>query len=184
MADVELAKLGPAQLWYKGSELGKTFRGIRILIDENVAEIHYDQVGVTPWDIIHTGKTIAVEASLANLSHALLLAVMGSEAAIYTGGATPTCDQVLAIYIGVGISERDDGGELIVKPYIGGVVSTDPCQWFHIPLCYPRLTGAELMYDAETQRVLATRFQSLPVSQNNPLMAYMGCPELLPASIM
>jgi len=181
MADVPLAVLGPAQIWWKGAELGKTFGGARIAIDEEASDVRYDQVGL--WDRIQTGKTIMVSAAFANLSHALIATLLGEEAALYTGGTTPSCDQVLAIYLGLGISHRDSGGELILKPYIGGVLSTDPCQWFHIPLCYPQIVGAELVYDETTQRVLACEFRSLPVSQNNPLLAYMGCPALLPASI-
>jgi len=181
MADVQLAVLGPAQLWWKGSELGKTFGGIHVLVDEEVSDVRYDQVGL--WDRIQTGKAITVRAAFANLSHALIDTLLGAEAAIYAGGATPTCDQVLAIYLGLGISHRDDGGELILKPYIGGVLSTNPCQWFHVPLCYPQVVGTDLVYDETTQRVIMAEFRSLPVSQNNPLLAYMGCPDLLPASI-
>jgi len=181
MADVQIAVLGPAQLWWKGSELAKTFGGIHVLIDEVTAEKRYDQVGL--WDLIQVGKEITVRAALANLSHALLSTVFGAEGALYTGGATPTCDQVFAIYLGLGISHRDEGGELILKPYIGGILSTDPCQWFHVPLCYPKVVGTDLVYDETTQRALMVEFRSLPVSQNNPLLAYMGCPDLLPAAI-
>lgn len=180
MATVNLAVLGPAQIWYKGSELGKTFGGIRVAISEQVAEVRYDQVGL--WDKIQVGKTITASGAFANLSHALIDALLGNEAYIYTGGTTPTCDQVLAIYLGLGISHRDSGGELILKPYIGGVLSTDPCQWFHIPLTYPQVDG-ELVWDETTQRVLNCSFSALPISQNNPLLAYMGCPALLPATL-
>ena len=180
MATVSLAVLGPCQCWYRGSELGKTFGGVRIAIQEQVADIRYDQVGL--WDRIQVGKTIVVTAAFANLTHALIKALLGNEAFILTGGTTPSCDQVLAIYLGLGISHRDNGGELIIKPYIGGFLSTDPCQWFHIPLTYPQL-DAELVYDENTQRVLKCNFQSLPISQNNPLMAYMGCAALLPAAL-
>ena len=180
MATVNLAVLGPCQVWYKGSELGKTFGGVRVAITETIADVRYDQVGL--WNRIQVGKTIVVTAAFANLSHTLIDALLGNEAFLLTGGTTPTCDQVLAIYLGLGISHRDSGGELILKPFVGGAMSTDPCQWFHVPLTYPEL-DAELVYDETTQRVLLCRFQALPVSQNNPLMAYFGCPALLPAAL-
>lgn len=180
MATVNLAVLGPTQVWYKGSELGKTFGGVTVAISEAVADVRYDQVGL--WDRIQVGKSIVVTAAFANLSHALIKALLGNEAFILTGGTTPSCDQVLAIYLGLGISHRDNGGELILKPYIGGVLSTDPCQWFTIPLTYPQL-DAELVYNETTQRVLKCMFQSLPISQSNPLMGYFGCPALLPAAL-
>lgn len=171
--------LGPAQFWYKGSELGKTHGGIRFRATENIVNVTYDQVGVTPWDRVQTGKIVVAEAAFANLSHALMAALFGGEARIITGGATPACDQVLDVQLGLGISHRTSGGEAIIKPYVGGALSTDVCDWIHLPLTYPEV-DMELVFDAETQRVMNARFQALPMSQNNPRLFYLGCPYLLP----
>jgi len=149
-------------------------------VSENVANVTYDQTGVGPWDRIQTGKLVEVEAPFANLSHALLATLLGAEATIYTGGATPACDQVLDVQLGLGISHRDSGGELILKPYVGGALSADVCDWIHVPLCYPEVNW-DMVFDAETQRVANALFQGLPISQNNPRMFYLGDPTLLPA---
>lgn len=179
MSKTALPVLGPCQVWYKGTELGKTHGGVHFICEEVAAEIGYDQVGVTPWDKVITGKTARVEADFANLSHALLdLLINGST--IYTGGATPGCEQALDILCGVGTTYRANGGILILKPYVNGVVSPDSCDWITVPLAYARVE-MDLVFDAETQRVVHAIFDALPVSQNTPRLWFMGESGVLPA---
>lgn len=183
---MDLPVLGPAQVWYgpPGAEveLGKTHGGVHIYHTETETEIFYDQVGTSPWDGVITGALARVEADFANLSHDLLdILINGSTK--YTDGATPAmCRLALEVRSPVGVRKRANAGRLIIKPYVDGVVTPNPCYWFYFPLAYP-LVDMHLVYDATTQRVLHTVFHIFPVSQNCPRLWFMGDETLLPACV-
>lgn len=183
MGSLALPVLGPAQLWWGPhpfeTELGKTFGGIRFFDTETETDIFYDQVGTAKWDAYITGVEVRVEADFANLSHGLMNDIM-SGTQICQDGSTPTfCNLVLDRWSPVGLSKRDAAQGLIIKPYIGGIVSPNPCYWVHFPLAYPHV-DMEWVYDSTTQRVIHTIFEIFPVSQSVPRLWYMGDETLLP----
>jgi len=181
---MNLPVLGPCQIWWGPvgleEELGKTHGGVHWFDTETQADIFFDQVGTSKWDAYITGVEARVEADFANLSHELMDTIINGTT-LYTDGATPTfCNLVLDRWAPVGLSKRDNAQRLILKPYINGVVSPNPCYWVYFPLSYPHV-DMDLVFDAETQRVIHTIFEIFPVSQNCPRLWFMGDETLLPA---
>lgn len=153
--------LGPAEVSYKGTVLGKTAQnadggthgGARWRLAVESKQTYRDKSGTQPYDEIIVGTTMEVQATLTGQSVDQLAALIPGATVIGMGGNS----KQLKIVGSVGTSMRDNAGELVLKPIIDGVATTDQDQWFKASLAYPR-PNLEVVFDMETQRVYDVTF--------------------------
>lgn len=141
-------ELGPCTITYAGTDLGDTNGGITVTVEESYASLTTDQNGENPVDEVVTGTKVTVAGALAEIS-------LENIASLYKTTVIGTGDsQKVEIKANVGTSLLTNSDVLIVKPYVGGVVSTAKNDWITLGQAGFKATGA-LTYNSSTQRTLA-----------------------------
>lgn len=152
--------IGPAEISYKGTVLGKTVAnpdggthgGVGVTITTETRDSFRDATGTNPHDGTIVGRHMMVEANLTGLSLAQL--------AVLIPGATLSdgAQKSLILNNPVGMSQRENAGELIIKPIDSGVVSVDETEWISIPLAFPE-PDFDFKFDLEGQKVFNSKFK-------------------------
>ena len=157
MAVSFLRDLGPAVVLWNGAEIGVTYGGVKVKIDDNVAEIKEDGTGVVPVDAVFTGRKVAdIEVPLTRFTIEQLDTVFH--------GAAAAAD-VLTISNVVGESMYDSAQALVIKPLINDVASVDSSEWIELFKTFP-VAKIELAYDNANQRVAKFAFQVFPSQES------------------
>lgn len=151
MGNGVIKDLGPCSVTY-GDDLGTTLGGVIFRYTEESRPVNEDQKGVTNVDEIKVGASCEAEVPLSRSSLGILATVIGGSS--YTGTKLKVKNQV-------GISMYDNAQELILKPIIDNVPSSDEKTWLRIPKAYPRM-DAEIVYNNEGQRVYKVIFKGFP----------------------
>jgi len=144
--------LGPCQVLFNSVDLGPTLGGVKFKEEQRSVDIKEDGHGETPVDAVTTGKLSSVEVSFTRSTLAQLAAVIESA----TAGANN-----LKVVNSVGNQMFADAKELILKPLVDNVPSTDANEWLHIHRAYP-LGAPEFTYDNSNQRVIPVVFKCFP----------------------
>ena len=144
-------ELGPCQILYDNVDIGATEGGVTIKMAESSADLKTDQSGSEPIDTVGTGVAAVIECSLASID--LTNFAFAHKTTVVTDGNK----QKVVIIPNVGMSLRDNAKKLIVKPYVGGIVTTDANKWFTFPVAGIR-ADEELTYDVDTQRTIKVTF--------------------------
>lgn len=162
MADYQLS---PCQINFKGSDLGRTQGGISLSINQSSVTLHTDQDGEVPVDEYLTGTTVVVTGNLADISLTNIAAIM-NETLVEDDG-----DEKVEINTNVGTSLLDNGGELILKPYVNGSVTEDENKWITLHNAGMKAT-ADMAYNMSDQRVIS--FEANAYADSNGLVATFG----------
>lgn len=157
--------LGPCEITFKGSDLGKTEGGVRVTSSQSTVALHTDQDGETPVDERKTGTQVGVTGNLAEITLANFAAMF------HTTVTTDGTKQKVEVTPGVGTSLKDEGGELIIKPYVAGVVTTDANKWITLHNAGMK-ANIDLAYDRSTQQVMA--FEAVGYPDSTSLIATFG----------
>lgn len=144
--------LGPCQVVFDSVDLGKTFGGVKFRHTEESRPVREDQMGVTNVDELKVGASCEIEVPLTRASLGQLSKVIGNST--YTGTK-------LEVGVVVGESLLTHAKELILKPIIDSVVSTDSKTWLTVYKAYPR-ADLEVNFDYEGQRVYKVIFKAFP----------------------
>ncbi|MFA5379582.1 MAG: hypothetical protein WC455_27740 [Dehalococcoidia bacterium] len=157
MAVSFLRDLGPCEVSWNGAVLGVTYGGIKVKIDDQVAEIKEDGTGVIAVDAVFTGRKVAdIEVPLTRFTIDQLDAIFHGAAAVA---------DVLTISNVVGESMYDSAQELLIKPLINDVASVDASEWIALFKTFP-VAKIELSYDNANQRVAKFAFQVFPSQES------------------
>lgn len=168
-------ELGPCQILYGNvgsamnnmTDLGKTFGGVTLSLEEIKQQLKSDQSGETPEDEFITGRTVKITASLADISlnsfsFITKTAVVGNNA-----------NQYVDVNTGTGTSLMTAAKKFVLKPYDNGVASNNALRW--ITLYKGGISSAmEALYDATTQRVLKFEVVGYPYSNANNAIVSFG----------
>lgn len=154
--------IGPCEVNWNSTVIGKTVAnpdggthgGTRIRLSTENRPAMRDAVGAQPYDIFITGRMLEIESNLTGLSLEQLAAMIPG-ASLSTG---PTKKQ-LKLGNPVGMSLRAASEELILKPIVSGVVSTDEEDWINVPLAYP-LPDFDFAFNLEDQKVYKVTFKT------------------------
>ena len=144
--------LGPCQVLYNNVDLGPTLGGVKFKETLNSVDIKEDGHGVTPVDAIFTGRVVTVEATFTRSSLAQLESMIESS----TAGADN-----LAVVNSVGNAMFANSQQLILKPLVDNIPSSDDTEWLYVHRAYP-IADAELTYDNSSQRVVKVTFKAFP----------------------
>jgi len=161
-------KLGPVQITIGGNDMGKTEGGVTVALTESSVPLHTDQDGETPVDEIITGTSITVTGNLAEntLDNIATLA----KTSVVSDASDPQ-KQKVEVGANVGYSLFANAVEVVLKPYDGGVVSTNANDWLTIPKAGIKFNG-NLQYDLKTQRVIGFTITGYPDA--NGVLAIFG----------
>lgn len=152
--------IGPCEVSFDGTVLGKsvandeggTHGGCRFRINQEARSSFRDKTGTMPYDQIVVGTTVEVMANLTGMSVEQFAEILPG-ATLSTGPTKKRID----IKSAVGRSMRDNAKELILKPIVDGVATTDEQQWITLSKAHP-LPDIDLAFDMENQRVWAVTF--------------------------
>lgn len=154
-----IGDLGPCAVIFDDVDLGATMGGVKFRHTEESRPVNEDQKGTTSVDEIKVGAACEIEVPLTRTSLGQLSQIIGN--ATYTGSK-------LRVSVAVGISLLDQAKELILKPMVDGVVSTDASQWLTVHKAYPKV-DLELAYDMEGQRIYKAIFKAFPRAEDNEI---------------
>ena len=157
--------LGPCQIIFKGSDLGKTEGGVRVTGTQTTAELHTDQDGETPVDEYKTGTKISVTGSLAEIT------LENFASMFHTTVQSSDTKQKVEVSPGTGTSLFDQGGRLVIKPYVAGVVTTDKNKWITLHQAGMK-ANIDLAYNRSDQQVMA--FEAVGYPDSDSLIATFG----------
>ena len=166
-------ELGPCQILYTdvdGSsgglvDLGKTFGGVKVTIEESSQQLKTDQSGETPEDDMITGTVVKVSAALADIS-------LENMAFMLKGSVeTETTKKKVVIVPNAGTSLMTNAKKLVIKPYVSGIPTTDANKWITLFKAGIR-AQLDLTYDASTQRVI--KFEATGYPDDNTEIGCFG----------
>lgn len=167
-------ELGPCQILYGNvgdamnnmTDLGKTFGGVTLSIEETKQLIKSDQAGETPEDEFVTGRTVKITASLADIS-LNSFSIITKTAVGGTGN-----NAYVSVGSGAGTSLMTNAKKFLLKPYENGAPSNNALRY--ITLYKGGITSAmETVYDSATQRVLKFEVVGYPYSNaNNAIISF------------
>lgn len=153
MAMSMLRDLGPCEVSWNGTPIGVLSGGIKVKIDDSVAEIKEDGMGTAPVDAVFTGRKVAdIEVPLTRFNISQLDAIFHGAAAV---------GDVLTISNVVGENMYDSAKSLLIKPLINNVASVDASEWIEFFKTFPA-AKIELSYDNANQRIAKFAFQVFP----------------------
>ena len=159
-------KLGPCQILYGGVDLGKTEGGINVTLSHTFQMLHTDQDGESPVDEYITGTDVKVTANLAANTLSNIATIMHST---LEGSGTK---RKVEITPNVGTSLLANGGILILKPYINGVVTSQANNWITLHKAGIK-AQADLAFNRNDQRVIKFEAVGYPDSTTS-LIATFG----------
>jgi FMN-dependent NADH-azoreductase len=158
-------ELGACQINYDSTDLGKTFGGVSVALSESTVQLKTDQDGETPVDEIIVGTQVVVTGNLADIDLDTI-ATLTKQTKV-----TDTNKEKVEITTNMGTSLLTEAKVLIIKPYVGGSVSTNANTWITLALAGLKVTS-NLAYNASDQRVLA--FEATGYASSTGLVATFG----------
>lgn len=149
--------LGPCSvLWDPGDgvnlELNPTFGGVTFKYEETYVDVKEDGQGETRVDSVPTGNITELTIAMTRSTLAQL------EAVIRGGKVTGSTLKVSNV---VGGAVFADAKEIIIKPLVNNVATTDVNEWLHIHKAYP-FPSLEWVWDNAGQRVTNVLFVGYP----------------------
>jgi hypothetical protein len=152
MPQLQVKDLGPCAVYWNSIFLGATLGGVTFKEDQHFQDVKEDGHGDTPVDAITTGKITTVEANFTRSSLTQLEYMIESA----TKGTSN-----LTVVNSVGNAMFANAKELILKPLVDNVASTNDEEWLYVRRTYP-LGAPEFKYDNSGQRVLKVVFKCFP----------------------
>lgn len=143
--------LGPCAIVFDSVDLGPSFGGVIFKHNVESRMIREDQQGTYDVDGLVVGGACEVTVPLTRTT----LAKLGS----VIPGADVSSEELIA-GSAAGTSMLENAKELILKPIVDGVATTDQSKWLTIPKAFP-VPDLELPFDNEAQRVYRVVFKAL-----------------------
>lgn len=158
MPKLPIGDMGPCEIvWGYGESaamyLGEYLGGVKLTMETTVHDIKEEAAGDAAVDAVFGGSVMTLEipmtrSTLAQLNEVLL-----------AGGIQTSGDhEYLILKNAVGCDLYDLAKSIVIKPFCGDVISTDPAEWLQLYKCYP-VPGMDLTFDASTQRIFPVRFK-------------------------
>ena len=157
MPKLPIGDMGPVEIvWDYGESaamyLGEYLSGVKLTMSTTVHDIQEEAAGDAAVDAIYGGSVVELEIPLSRSTLAQLNEVLLSE--IETSGD----HQYLILKNAIGCDLYDLAKSVVLKPFCGDEVSTDPAEWIELYRCYP-VPGMDLTFDRSTQRIFPTKFK-------------------------
>ena len=135
-------------------EVRPTLGTINLNDEEQVAPVHEEEFGDAPVSHVSKGSLVSVEAPFTRLTLAELYG-------IFPHGTELKSADVLIMKNDVGDDFFLESTNMIIRPIVKNVLSTDPSEWVQIYHVHPRRAWT-LGWDRENQRVTNIIFECYP----------------------
>jgi len=135
-------------------EVRPTLGSINLNDEEQVAPVHEEEFGDAPVSHVSKGSLVSVEVPFTRITLAQL-------AAIFPLGTTLKSADVLVFKNDVGDDYFLESTNMVIRPIVKNVLSTNPSEWVEIYHVHPRRAWT-LAYDRENQRVTNIVFECYP----------------------
>lgn len=156
MSPLITGPLGPCSILWDPSEanleLNPTFGGVTFKDEVQMAEIKEDQQGETIVDVVLTGRIVELTIPMTQATLDQLNVVIAGS--VKTG-------TTLKVSNIVGTSVFANAKEIIIKPIVNNIPTTDTAKWIHIFRAYP-FSNLEWGFDVSTQRATNVLFKGFP----------------------
>lgn len=146
-------------------DLGKTTDATKILTEEDLKDIIYQQTGTKPFTKIRTGVSYMVQSVLGNPGLEILGAVNPN---LKPSGSFISLNFSRELFKDL----QDEAGELTVTRMINGTRSTNPKDIIIFPSAAPRMT-TEIGWGADLQRTVGVEWWIF-VNESNESFGYSG----------
>jgi hypothetical protein len=160
------ADIGAVEITYKAAVQPDTFGGARYKLGIETAPSLRDKHGSHPVDEIVIGTPVDFETDLAVGTLEQLADLMPG-----TTLGTGTVKKSLKFKSAVGYSLKANAGELIMKPIVDGVPTTDQSLWIKAPKAHPKI-NADIVRDNKTQSSYKVQWVTFP--DDDGVYATMG----------
>ena len=153
MPQLAIKDLGPCQVEWNGTSVGRTFGGVKLKYTLATAPVKEDQEGEAAVDDVTIGIsncTVEVPCSRSTLAQL--------EKMIHRSTLVAT---VLTMKNSVGQDLYDLSKELVLKPWENGAASMTATEWTTIFKTYP-IIDAEVVFDNAGQRIFKVVFHCYP----------------------
>jgi len=154
MGQSNIKDLGACQILFDDVDLGKTFGDVIFKSEISAEPIHEDQEGTTPVDEVMTGRAVSVEIPMTR-------ATLDQLAKVIPNGSI--VGDALIVKNPIGTTLADKAKELILKPIVDNLPSSDSSTWLTVFSCAPR-ENIEITYNNAGQRVFGITFIAFPVT--------------------
>lgn len=163
--------MGPCEvIWNYGESgaisLGRTLGGVKLTEVTTVHEVKTDQDGDAPVDAIYGGAKFELTVPMTRSDLDAL------EEMLFAEKVTSGDHEYLILKNPTGCELYDLSKQIVLKPFCGNEISTDPAEWLHLFHCYP-VPGMDLTFDPSTQRTFPVRFMVF-VSQESGILGEAG----------
>lgn len=159
MSQAKIYDLGPCEVVFNGTSLGKTHGDVVFKYNIESRDIKEDQAGVTPVDAVLVGGVCECTVPMTRSTLAQLAAAIP--------GASLTTANLLESNNPVGVSRYDLAGSLVLKPIVNNAATTDQTRWLTIHKAHPS-PNFEVVFNNEGQRVFNVMFKAFP-NQSTPI---------------
>jgi len=147
---VDYGSSGHANLTYD-SFLG----AVKFTKGDQTVDVFEEGYGDAPVDTIEKGTVIELEAPFVRVKASDWYKLFPNKIDIQSG------DEFIWKNL-VGYDYFANSRNLVIRPLVNNVVSTDPSEWFFFPHAHP-YDDWDLPWDRETQRVLMVKFKVHPI---------------------
>lgn len=167
MADTKRFRVGGAEVTF-GTVTIPCEGGVDIDVKVDTADVFLDETGTVPQDTFLLGGAAEITVNLGKASLDTLAALFPNTTQVGTGDSSR-----VEFRPAVGTSLKDAADELTIKPYVGGVASTDKSDWVVAPLASP--TGSsKWSYKKKDQLIFPVTFKCYPDANHNNRYLFMG----------
>ena len=150
--------LGPCICEFDSVRVGPSHGAVLFRYSEIGKETFEDEYGETPVDEIIVGAApTEVEFPMTRQTLAQLNTVLANSA------VAPADEMNVSNPVGISLYEK--AKQLVIKPIVDNVVSTNSKNWLTLLKAAPKVE-AELSYDKDGQRVVKVLFKGFPVQES------------------
>jgi hypothetical protein len=139
---------------HENLEVRPTLGTINVNDEEQVAPVHEEEFGDAPVSHVSKGSLVSVEVPFTRLTLRQLNK-------IFPYGTELKSADVLIFKNDVGNDYFLESTNMVIRPIVKNVLSTDPSEWLEIYHVHPRRSWV-LGYDRESQRVTNIVFECYP----------------------
>lgn len=139
---------------HENLEIRPTLGTINLNDEEQVAPVHEEEFGDAPVSHVSKGSLVSVEVPMTRITLLTL-------SKIFPHGTELKSADVLIFKNDVGDDYFLESTNLIIRPIVKNVLSTDPSEWVQVYHVHPRRSWT-LGWDRESQRVLNIVFEVYP----------------------
>lgn len=179
--DITGQRMFPAQIEIDGTPLGGTRRedSVTLRLPVDYEDLGYAQAGSRRTEAVIVGDDCELVTSLSELSFENLVKIFPGWTHI-EDGQDEAIEMVPRVGLQFGRDEHDV--EIVIKPIIGGQVTTNKNYWITLYRAFPMTPAAELQFALREQQRIEVTWGTLPDPTKGNSRGRIGSPDATASS--